>query len=482
MQDLRQQTVRGVAWSAVQNWGSRVISFLVFPILAHKLSPEAFGLVALAGVYIALLEVFADESYGTAIEQRASLEAPHLDSTFWFFLGSGLILATLSIALAKPIAAFFKNDELAPILRWLSLSYVLTCLSGVQTSLLRRDLRMRALALRSLLATAAGGLVGIGMAFGGWGVWSLVGQQLAAGAVGVVVLWASSPWRPQWRFSWPHFRQVGSIGLPVMGARVLDFFNRRFDSLLIGRFLGAAALGYYNVAYRLLLLLTQLLTGSATQVAMPAFAKVQSEPARVRGAYYGAVRLTSLVAFPVFFAVLVLAPEIVRLIFGPGWGESEPVVRILALVGVLHSVQYYNASVMVAMGRARQRLGLLAVHATVNTVGFLLAVRHGITAVAAVYAVRGYLLAPMDLYYVRRLIDLEYLELLRQLAPALTCSTAMAAALLVARHALPPSAPPLIVLPVAVVVGGLVYLGLLGVAWRSTLRELLGTLKMLRKS
>ena len=150
--DLKAKVIRGVGWSALQSWGMRLVSFLVYPILARILGPETYGLIALAGVYITLLDVFSDVSFGAAIEQRQDLEPEHLDSVFWAFLALGLLLTGGSMLAAPLVADFFDEPALTEVVRWLSLGFLLQMISGVQPSLLRRDLQMRRLAGYNLTA------------------------------------------------------------------------------------------------------------------------------------------------------------------------------------------------------------------------------------------------------------------------------------------------------------------------------------------
>ena len=168
--NLREKAAKGVLWSAIQNWGMEGISFLTFIALSRLLVPEAFGLVALASVFTALAQVFLDQGFGAAIVQRADLEREHLDTAFWISVLTGILLTVGGIAASGLLAAFFGEPRLAPVLRWLSLSFIFGALSSTQMAILRRKLAFKSLAARSLAATTVGGFVGVSMAFAGFGV------------------------------------------------------------------------------------------------------------------------------------------------------------------------------------------------------------------------------------------------------------------------------------------------------------------------
>ena len=434
MKNLKEKAIKGVVWTAMGKWGSQCISFAVFLTLAHLLEPQIFGLVALANIFFAFMQVFLDQGFSKAIIQRQEIEPEHLDTAFWTNIGIALVLLGISISGAGLIANLFKEPLLTPIIRCLSLSFVFAALNSIQSALLYRQLAFKALTTRTLLATFSGGVVGVVMALLGFGVWSLVGQQLTNGFVGVLVLWWSTDWRPGFKFCTKHFQELFSFGINIVGIQILEFFNRRSDDLLIGYFLGSIALGYYTVAYRWLLVMTQLLTSVTIQVAIPVFSKLQTEPELLKRAFYTATQLTSLISFPIFTGTAVLAPEIVQRLFGEKWMASVPVMQVLAFIGILHSLQYFNGTIIMAMGKPLWKLKLNFLDAVVNVIAFLIVVRWGILAVAAAYVIRGYLLSPIEFFVIRKLVPLNFATYLRQYIVPLIGTIAMATTILIVKN------------------------------------------------
>ncbi len=454
---LRQKAVKGIVWTATQNWGGQAISFVVFSVLARLLGPEAFGLVALASVFIAFLQVFLDQGFTQALIQRQELDPEHLDTAFWTNLAIGMLLTGLGVAAASLVADWFKQPQLTPVVRWLSLSFLIGSLRGVQQALFSRRFAFKALAVRSLVAVLVGGVVGLSMAFLGFGVWSLVAQQLANAFAGVLVLWWASDWRPGLKISVKHFRDLFNFGINIVGFNLLDFFNRRADNFLVGYFLGPVALGYYTVAYRVLLVMIQLLTSTINQVALPTFSRLQKEPGRLRQAFFTATQLTSLISFPTFLGMAVLAPELVVVLFGTQWIPSIPVMQVLAFIGILQSVYYFNGSVILAMGKPGWRVWLNCLNAVTNVVAFAVAVRWGIVAVAAAYVLRGYLFSPISILMIRRLIQIELTVYLRQYAAPLLGSLAMVATIFVAKYFLKDFMGLGLLLAICIAIGAVVY-------------------------
>lgn len=424
---LRQKAAKGVVWSVIQKWGLEAISLLSFVALSRLLDPEAFGLVAMASVFTAFVQIFLDQGFGAAIVQRADVEQEHLDTAFWTSVLTGILMAVGALAAADLVAGFFQEPRLAPVLSWLSLSFILGGLSSTQLAILQREFAFKSLAARSLSATAVGGVVGVSMALAGFGVWSLVGQILVSGLAGVIVLWRASDWRPGFNFSRKHFTELFTFGISIIGNKTLIFFNRRSDDFLIGYFLGATMLGYYTIGYRLLLVMIRLVTGITNTVAFPTFSRLQHKPEQMRRAFYNVTQYTSLLAFPVFIGLALLAPELIPALFGEQWAPSIPVMQILALIGILQSLLVFNGTVIKACGKPSWLLGIMLLTSVCSVIGFLLAVRWGIVAVAASLVIVGYLLAPVSYIAVRRLIQINIRTYLWQFAAPLSASLVMVA-------------------------------------------------------
>lgn len=454
---IKEKAVKGVVWSAIQSWGSQAGSLIVFFVLARLLDPEAFGFVALANVFLAFMQIFLNQGFAQVIVQRKDLEPEHLDTAFWTNLTIGVLLTITGVSSAGLVANVFNQPQLTPILQGFSVLCLITSFGSIQQALLERNLEFKAIALRWLAGTVIGGLVGVGMAVYGFGVWSLVGQQLAQDLVGTIVLWSLSDWRPGLKVSFKHFQHLFSFGISLIGFNFLGFLNTRTDDFLIGYFLGTVALGYYSIAYRILGVLTQLLVTTSTQVALPTFSRLQEDLELFRKAFYTATQLTSLIAFPIFFGVVVLAPELIILLFGEQWRPSILVLQILCFAGILRTINFFKSSVFIALGKPSWTLWFSLFNTTVNLIGFVIAVRWGIIAVAASYAIRGYLIFPINHWAVSKLIQTPLLTYLCTFVTPLVGALIMAATILGSKHFLGNIISPTLLLGTCTVVGTIVY-------------------------
>ena len=454
--NLRTRAAKGVFWTATGAWGRQLALFVVITIQTRLLDPTDFGLVAFAAVFVGFTHVIADEGLADALVQRKELERAHLDATFWTTFAFAVVLTVILAALAVPIAALLGDEELAPVLVVLSLSIPIASTSLVQRAILTRELKFRSLALRSLLGITVGGICGVIAAFAGLGVWSLVIQNLVGVTAGTLVLWRVTDFRPRLTFSYSHCRELLGFGSSVVGFRLLIYFTRWADDLLIGAFLGPAALGFYTVGSRMLRMLIQVTSSLIDRVSFPLYSRLQDQPARLKAAFYKSTAFASLIAFPVFLATAVLAPEVVDLFFGPKWADSIPIMQILAFFGLIQVLTYLNGTTIKALGKPSWLVVIVGITAGLKVGAFLVAVQYGLIAVAVAATFVGWVVAPLYYWGVKRLVDVNLSEYWRSLQVPVVGSILSAVAMLGARYLLE-DARPLVVLPLAGAVGAAVY-------------------------
>ncbi len=476
---LRRTALVTSLWSMAESWGLRLVSAGVFLLLARLIEPAAFGLAALAQVYLMVVQTLSDQGLTTALIQRAEIEEAHKDSAFWANLAVGLGLMLLTIAFADGLAGVYGEPRLAPVLRWYSLAPLLASLSVVQVALARRELRFRELALRQTAGAVMGGVVGVAMAFAGMGVWALVGQGLVTQATGVAVLWAIVDWRPRLVFSRRQFRELFGFGFNVLATNIVRIVGGQADRLLLGYFFGAADVGYYSVAQRLVTIVTDFVAGSTERAVVPLFARIQGEKERVARGLLTAQRLLSLIVIPAFVGLAAVAPALIRVGVGGQWEPSILPTRILAFFSLAYCLGFFFGHVVTALGRPTLRLGVVLGQALVQAALSLLGVRYGIPGVAGAMAAAQIVFYGVELLVLRRLVRFSIPGYLGEaLLPALA-SAAMAAAVLALESALAGAGAGLR-LAAGILLGTVVYGALLLAFGRARLREFVDLLQRLK--
>jgi O-antigen/teichoic acid export membrane protein len=431
------------------------------------LDPADFGTVALASVFIVFILVIVESGFAEAIIQQRDVTPTDLNTAFVLNAVMGVAIALILIAVAQLIAEPLGQPQLAPVLQVLAAVPVLASLGKVPEAILRRGLAFRTIAVRGLLATLAGGVVGIAMAVGGAGVWSLVGQMVATAAAGTVLLWAMCSWRPGRTLSLKSFQELLRFSGKIVGGRLAQFGTQRSDDFLIGSVLGSVALGLYTVAYRIILILTETLIWTLESVAFPLLSRLQNDDKRRRRAFFAVTGLCFTVAVPAFLALAVLAPEVITVAFGQRWSGAIPVMQILALVGIPHAIVYSTRAAVNAGGRPDLTLRIAIATCVVNVVGFAVVVRWGIVAVAISYAVCSYLLLPVSVWSAVKVLALDVGSYLRLLVAPLISGIVMVLAVLGVKAVLPTEVTEPVRLALLLAVAVMAYAGVLCLtAWR----------------
>ena len=470
---MQARVARGVTWTILDVWGRQALNLATFVILANLLVPADFGLVALAAVFVTLAQVVVDQGLGDALIQRRELTPSHMDTAFWASVATGVGLTLAGQLLASPVASALGEPDLEPILRVLSLTFVISGMTSIQIGLLRRQLAFRSLALRTFVAVSAGGIAGVALAYAHFGAWALVGQQLTAAVVSVLMLWWVLDWRPALRFSKARFGELYGFSVNVMASDVLGYLSRNMDNLLIGAVLGTVPLGLYAVGYRILDTTQQLLISVTRKVTFPALSALQADAARMERAYFRLSRASSAVIVPGYVAMALVAPELTIVLFGSRWAESGVVAAILFASGPVLSLQAFSGPLLYAAGRPGVHLRFQLISTVTNIAGFIIAVPFGIAAVAIAFTARAYLLVPLNLYWSRKYAGISVIAYLQQLRGIGVATLCMAVILIAVKLGIGVGQRPVVLILIEFAAAAIAYLATMYAMDRPLMREIL---------
>jgi PST family polysaccharide transporter len=329
--------------------------------------------------------------------------------------------------------------------------------SKLQQALFQRELNFAVLAKVEVLAIGAGSAAALLAALAGAGAWSLVLQLLVMVIVRCGLLWRASPWRPALVFRWGDVRAIGGYSANLTSFNIVNYIGRNADNVLIARFLGSASLGFYSLAYRIMLFPLQRIAWTISQVTFPAYAQVQDDHARFGRGYLQSISAIAFITFPLMLGLTALAEPFVLVLMGAEWQPVVILLTILGPVGMLQSIITTVGTIYNAKGRPDLLLQVGGGTVVLVIIGFVIGLRWGIVGVASAYAI-VYLLVTYPMFAVPlRLIDLTMADLARAVRRPLLCSLLMMAAVLALRLLLPASLPQAVVLALGVAAGVLVY-------------------------
>lgn len=385
--DLQGQVARGFAWSMVAAVTMQISRVAFGVVLARLLTPHEYGLAAMALIFSSLVLAFSDLSLSAGLVQRQEITEDDRSTVFWTSCGVGLLLTLAGIAVAGPVAQFYGQPAVKPLLMALSASFFITALQPTQSALLQREMNFRALSVRLMVATILSGAVGVAMAASGFGAWALIAQQITLASVSSALLWKLSDWRPRFLFSFDSLRDLGSFGLKLLGSRLLSYLKGNSDNILVGRFLGSAPLGAYSVAYNIMMLPVVRLILPVQETLYPALSRLQDDRERLASVWIRSSRMVAAVVVPGMLLVIITAPDLVHVMLGGKWHRVAPLLQFLAVVAMSYSLSAVATKVLTALDRTRTLLIFSIVDYATALAAFALGLHWGIYGLAICYAI-----------------------------------------------------------------------------------------------
>lgn len=423
--DLRKKSISAVAWSAVEACSRQGVQFVISIVLARLLAPEIFGLIAMLSLFIGLASCFCEAGFSSALIQKADLSPADTSSVFYFNLAMGLVMALLFWAAAPWIAAFYHAPVLSPLTRVMGLNLFLGTLGAVQQTLLAKALDFRSLMRVSVVASVVSGMIGIALAWQGYGVWSLAMQALLSTIVATVLLWWLCPWRPAWLFSLKALRSLFRFGSYLFLSGVIDLAYTRAYTLVIGKFYSPGALGLYSRADSTQQIPTNLLSTVVTRVSFPIFAAVAHDRTLLRRALRKVLTSIMLLNIPAMLGLMVVARPFVLSVFGSKWLACVPYLQILCIAGCLWPLHVLNLSVLKAMGRSDLFFRLEIIKKAVGVGIVVVSCFISISAMAWGVALISVLSVGINGYYTGVLLDYAVSKQLRDILPSVCISAVM---------------------------------------------------------
>ena len=379
MDNLKQKSIKAFAWDFSGKIANQSVSFIVSIFLARLLSPSDFGMLAMVYVVIALSASLMDMGLGEALIQKKELTEKHYSSVFFFNISVGFFLALLLFFLSPFVGLFYNNNSLIPIAQAMSLLFILNSFGNVIRVKLRRELKYNIPTKANFFSSLFSGIVGITMAFTGFGVWSLVVQSLIKPIIANSYLFLSVKWRPKLQFAWQALKDLWSFGFRMFISGIINIIFVNLDSIIIGKLFSPVILGFYYRARSLNNYIVQYSSASLLSVLLPALSKVQDDLIRFKSIVYKSYHLIALIAFFLTGLFFVIGADFIILLFGVKWEPTVPYFQIIIITGFAYPLSSLLVTILSASGNSKAFLKLEIIKKTFFGTSLVLGFIWGVT-------------------------------------------------------------------------------------------------------
>jgi teichuronic acid exporter len=423
--NLKTSVLSSLFWKSLERGGASGIQFIVQIILARLLLPEDYGIIALIVVFISISQTFVQRGLGTALIQKKEVTDVDYSSVFYLTLVVALVFYGILFLAAPFIATFYNQPLITPVLRVLGLTLFFGAVNTIQNAVIARNFQFRKLFISSLGAVLLSGVVGIAMAYTGYGVWALVGQQLTSIIALCAIMWFTVKWRPKLLFSLARVKELFSFGWKLLISGLIDVTYNNLSSLVIGKLYPASMLGYYTKGREFPNMLVSNINSSIQAVMFPVYAKCQDNRPLVKQIMRRALVTSSFLVFPAMAGLAAVAEPLIELLLTEKWLIAVPFLQIFCAVYALWPIHTANLQAINALGRSDIFLKLEILKKIVGLSMLSVTIPIGIYAMALGMIVTGIIGTLINSYPNKLLLGYSFTEQWRDLMPALILSLIM---------------------------------------------------------
>ncbi|MCI8346279.1 MAG: lipopolysaccharide biosynthesis protein [Clostridia bacterium] len=421
----KKKVISSFFWRFAERCGAQGVLFIVSIILARLLAPEIYGTVALVTVFTTILQVFVDSGMANALIQKKDADETDFSTVFFFnIITCGLLYLGMYV-IAPLIAGFYNNSELTDVIRVLSLTLVISGVKNIQQAYVSRNMLFKRFFYATLGGTLVAAVVGIAMAYKGFGVWALVIQQVLNAFVDTVILWLTVKWRPQKIFSFHRLKGLFSYGWKMLVSGLLDSAYGNIRQLIIGKMYSSSDLAYYNRGRQFPNFIVSNINSSIDSVLFPVMSSVQDDREAVKQMTRKSIKTSVYIMAPLMMGLAFMADTVVSLVLTDKWSECVPFLRIFCITFMFYPIHTANLNAINAMGRSDLFLKLEVIKKVVG-IGFLLStMRFGVMAMAYSMLATSVAGQIINSWPNRKLLHYGYLEQIKDILPSILLAMSM---------------------------------------------------------
>ena len=424
-ESLKNKTVKGVVWSSVERFSVQGVQFLVMLVIARLLDPKDFGLVGMLAIFLAVAQSLIDSGFSQALIRKQDRTEVDNSTVFYFNIVVSAVLYLILYAIAPWVSDFYNEPQLCSLMRVLCLIVIVNSFAVVQRAIYTASINFKTQAKASFIAALASGLVGVWMAYNGYGVWTLVWQQLLNAGINTLLLWIYSNWYPRWAYSWKSFRELFAFGSKLLASGLLDTLYTNIYLLVIGKIFNAASLGYYTQADRFTKLPSSNITGILQRVTYPVLCSIQDDDERLREDYRKLLRLSAFIIFPMMCLLAGVAYPLVELLIGEKWRFAATLIIPLSFTMMWWPIHAINLNLLQVKGRSDLFLRLEIIKKIIGVTVLVLSIPFGLLFMCYAGIATSIICLVINTYYTGKLIQVGFIMQMKDLSGTLIVSMAI---------------------------------------------------------
>jgi len=418
MSNLKQKTVSGLFWSFIDNFSKLGLTFVIGIILARLLTPYDFGLIGMTTIFIALSKSLMDSGFTQALIRKKDCTQADYSTVFFFNLLVGFTLYFVLFFCAPIISRFFEEPKLILIIRVIGIGIIVNAFTLVQRARLIKEINFKLQTKISVIASLFSGIIGITMAYRGYGIWSLVFQTLSSFFFTSFLLWIWNKWKPSFVFSKNSFNEMFSFGYKLLISGLIDTAYRNIYLLIIGKYFSTADLGFYTRADQFNNLPSSNITGVIQRVSYPMLSKIQDDPQRLKLAYQKVIKSTMLLSFTAMMIMAASAKPLILSLIGEKWLPSVIYLQLLCFVGMQYPLHAINLNMLTVQGRSDLFLKLEIIKKILAIPVIIIGITHGIKILILGMIIISVISYFLNSYYSGKYIDYSSWQQLTDIFPS----------------------------------------------------------------
>lgn len=442
-------------WRFAERCGAQLVTFIVSIVLARILTPSDYGTIALVTVFITILQVFIDSGLSTALIQKKDADDLDFSSVFYFNFVICIILYLIMFVSAPLIADFYKESSLVSIVRVISLTLIISGVKGVQQSYVSRHMLFKRFFFSTLGGTIFSAVLGIIMAYAGFGVWAIVFQQLSNNAIDTLILWITVKWRPIKKFSWSRLKNLLSFGWKMLASSLLDTIYNNLRNMIIGKLYTSADLAFYNQGDKFPKLIVTNINTSIDSVLLPTMSNEQDNHVRVKDMTRRAIKISTYIMAPLMIGLAFCAKPIVQIVLTDKWLPCVPYLQIFCISYLFWPIHTANLNAIKAMGRSDLFLKLEVIKKFIGIILLLITMNISVMGMAYSLLISGLISQVINSWPNRYLLKYSYIDQIKDILPNIVMALIMGVFVYFINYL---NLSVLVSLMIQIILGGIIYL------------------------